>query len=492
MPASDQHRLYTRNKDRWQLVRDCVEGSDAIKNSRKTHSLDKGDSQTVKGIHNLSGSQYLPIPNPKDDSQANVDRYIQYKIRANYVNFTGHTKDGFTGMIGRKKSEIELDTSVEHLIDNSDGAGQSLQQLIQSSISNTLETGRYGLLADFPISAAGLTQAQAKGLSTIKQYPAESIVNWRETVINSVKVLTMVVLAEEVEKVGEDQFSVEVVKYHRVLFLDDGVYKQRLYDENDELIINEDGEDIIPRKFNGQTWDLIPFQFIGSIDNGTNPDKAPLYDLAEINIAHYRNSADFEESSFLVGQPTPVISGLTQSWVTDVMKNGVTFGSRSAVLLPIDASAELLQASPNQMPDRGMELKEAQLIKTGAKIITDSGGVETAEAAKIRFAGQNSKLGMLVTNVEKGITNTVNWSMEFMGGTGENTIELNRDFYEATLDPQALVANMQLLDRGIIAKSDMRGNLRNKGLIESERTDEEIDKEVGDVDPLANSGNNFF
>lgn len=493
MPASDQHRLYVRNKDRWTLVRDCVEGSDAIKSSRRTEILSKDEARTVKGIHNLAGTRYLPVPNPKDDSQDNTDRYIQYKLRANYVNFTGHTKDGFTGMIGRKKSEIELDASVEHLLDNADGSGQSLQQLIQSAISNTLETGRYGLLADFPISQIGLTQAEAKGQSTIKRYPTESIVNWRESVISSHKVLTMVVLAEEVEKAREDQFSVDLVTYHRVLFIDDKVYKQRLYDENDELIVFEDNKgnkdaDIIPRKFDGSTWDLIPFQFIGAIDNDPNPDKAPLYDLAEINIGHYRNSADFEESSFLVGQPTPVLSGLTQAWVKEIMKDGVTFGSRSAVLLPTEASAQLLQANPNQMPERGMELKETQMVRIGAKIITDTGGIETAEAAKIRFAGQNSKLGMLVTNVEKGILNTINWAMEFMGGSGENTLEINRDFYEATLNPQLLVANMQLLDRGIIAKSDMRDNLRKKGLIEPERTDDDIDLEVGDIDPMAGRG----
>ena len=495
MPASDQHKLYIRNKDRWQLVRDCVEGSDAIKNSKSKGS---GEKQTVGSAHSLTGSRYLPVPNPSDDSQDNIDRFTQYKVRANFVNFTGHTKDGFTGMIGRKKSIVELDASIEHLVENADGAGQSLQQLIQIAISDTLETGRYGLLADFPVSDSGKTIAQSQGLqSTIKRYPAESIVNWRTSIINSVEVLTMVVLAEDVEKLNEDGFGVENVIHHRVLLLDNGVYKQRMYDEDDKLIStnNKEGEmqsEMVIRNHGGSTWDFIPFQFIGAIENNPSPDKATLYDLAEINIAHYRNSADFEESSFLVGQPTPVISGLTQGWVDDVLKNGVKFGSRSAVLLPTEASAQLLQAEANIMPERGMEAKESQMVRIGAKIITDSGGVETAEAAKIRFAGQNSKLGMLVTNVEKGIANAINWSMEFMGGSGENEIEVNRDFYEATLDPQLLVANMQLLDRGIIAKSDMRSNLRKKGLIEAERTDEEIDKEVGDIDPLAGQNNNFF
>ena len=82
--------------------------------------------------------------------------------------------------------------------------------------------------------------------------------------------------------------------------------------------------------------------------------------------------------------------------------------------------------------------------------------------------------------------------MKFMIIKSKNKLEINRNFYESTLDPQLLVANMQLMDRGVIAKSDIRASLRKKGLIEPERTDEDIDKEVGDPDPLAGSGNTFF
>jgi hypothetical protein len=139
-----------------------------------------------------------------------------------------------------------------------------------------------------------------------------------------------------------------------------------------------------------------------------------------------------------------------------------------------------------------MELKEAQMVRIGAKIITDAGGVETAEAAKIRFAGQNSKLGMVVTNTERAILNCLSWAAEFMGGSGESEVEINRDFYEATMNPQLLVASMQLLDRGVIGKSDVRDGLRKKGMINPERTDEEIDEEVGDIDPMAGQGVNFF
>jgi len=484
MPVSDQHKLYSHNINKWRLVRDCVDGSSSIKNSRESES-----GNTNNGLFNIAGSRYLPPPNPRDSSQDNLDRYHAYKTRANFVNFTGHTKDGFMGMIGRKQPEIELVTNIDYLEDNANGGGLELDQLLQQVISELLETGRNGILVDFPQSDGGTLSQTSNLQAFLIEYQAESIKNWRETVINGCKTLSLIVLAEQQEKILEDGFSTEMVTYHRVLFLDDGVYKQNLYNEDDELLlfVDENGEpnpDIIPRKFDGTTWDVIPFQFFGSMNNDTNPDKAPLYDLAEVNIAHYRNSADFEESSFIVGQPTPVISGLTQAWVDDVMKGGLLLGSRSAILLPADASASLLQANSNQMPQVGMELKEQQMVKIGAKVITDSGGVETAEAAKIRFAGQNSKLGLIVSNVQQGFESLFKWAVEFMGGTGESRLEINKQFYDATVNPQLLVAQMQLMDRGVIAKSDLRSTMRKQSLIGTDRTDDDIDEEVGSIDPM--------
>ena len=378
MPASDQHKLYIKNKDKWKLVRDCVAGSAAIKAARRTESNDQG------GLYNMPGSIYLPVPNPSDNSKQNEDRYTSYRMRACFINFTGYTKDGLLGMIARKPTEVILQPVIDYAVLNIDGAGLSLQGMSQEVINDLLETGCYGLLEDFPKSEGG-SQEQTRALQSVtKGYPAESIINWRYTVIDSVKVLTMVALAEEVEKISSDGFSVEDCTYTRVLLLDaDGNYLQQLYNEDDELLVNREGEsDIYIKKSDGSNWKEIPFQFVGAENNDSTPDKSPLYDVAEVNIGHYRNSADFEDSSFLVGQPTPVFSGLTESWVKSMMKDGIQIGSRAGIMLPVDSSASLLQADANTMPAMGMDRKEAELVKIGAKIISDQGGIETAEAAK--------------------------------------------------------------------------------------------------------------
>ncbi|HBD10831.1 MAG TPA: hypothetical protein DCZ13_01715 [Porticoccaceae bacterium] len=151
--------------------------------------------------------------------------------------------------------------------------------------------------------------------------------------------------------------------------------------------------------------------------------------------------------------------------------------------LPEGGSAALLQASPNTLPGEIMDKKEQQMIKLGARIIEDTGGQETAEAARIRFAGQNSKLGAVIGNVESAFMQCLGWAADFMGDTDYN-IEINRQLYDATIDPQIVLAKIQLMDRGVIAKADVRQSLRSAGMISDDRTDEMLDSEAESQNPL--------
>jgi len=461
MPASDQHPEYEKYLPQWTVARDCVEGSAAIKKKK---------------------TQYLPKPNPEDDSTENDNRYKDYVERANFVGFTSSTMDGMVGMVFRKPIETELQQAIDYVEDNINGGGLTLDQMARSLVGNILQTGRYGLLADYPEASEGLSVADVKTLdlrANILPYRPESIINWHTEIVGSIKRLSMVVLKESAQEPLADGFKFEEKDRYRVLRLVDGLYVQEMYNEKDEIISTSE-----PRKADGSRWTEIPFVFVGAKNNDESVDKAPLYDISTINIAHYRNSADYEESSFMVGQPTPYIAGLTQGWVDNAMKGGVMLGSRNAWLLPVDGSAGLLQADPNQMPERGMELKEEQMIKLGARLIQDAGGNETAEAAKIRFAGQNSKLGTIVGNVEAALIQCMEWMLVFMSGEGENLIEINKDFYERTADPQMVIASIQLLDRGVIAKSDLQDDLRSKGVIKQDRANEDIDGEAEIINPI--------
>ena len=125
------------------------------------------------------------------------------------------------------------------------------------------------------------------------------------------------------------------------------------------------------------------------------------------------------------------------------------------------------------------------MIQICAKIITDSGQAETAEAAKIRFAGQNSKLATIVSNIEDAYKTAFEWALMFSGGDGDIVFTLNREFYDKAVDPQLIMAKIQLLDRQVISTADMRSYMRDANIIASDRTDEDIDDDLREVSPFA-------
>ena len=69
-----------------------------------------------------------------------------------------------------------------------------------------------------------------------------------------------------------------------------------------------------------------------------------------------------------------------------------------------------------------------------------------------------------------------------MGVNVEQIYNINDDFYDKGIDPQLLMAKIQLLDRGVIAKKDVRTTLRKAG--EINRTDEEIDIDAQESSPI--------
>lgn len=126
------------------------------------------------------------------------------------------------------------------------------------------------------------------------------------------------------------------------------------------------------------------------------------------------------------------------------------------------------------------------MIAVGAHLITDATSNETAEAARIDASGKASSLSTAVGNVSEGLEAALEDMARFMGGNPDSVkYQLNQQFYPDNLDPQTIMAMIQLLDRQVIAVQDVRTKLRGGGLIAQNRTDEELDAEVGDVEPLA-------
>ena len=57
---------------------------------------------------------------------------------------------------------------------------------------------------------------------------------------------------------------------------------------------------------------------------------------------------------------------------------------------------------------------------------------------------------------------------------------VNTEFFEMSLDAQAITARIMLVDRAIIAKADLQDDLRKSGIVAADRTNEMINDEAED------------
>lgn len=454
----------------WQLVKDCVAGSRAIK---------------------MRGETYLPMPDPTNTSAENVARYEALLKRAMFLNVTGRTRQGLIGAVFRKTAEVDLPDPVNYLIENASGDGTSLEQLSKEAVGEDLDTGRGGFFVDYPTSNAPEgtrpTRAQTAGKNAhIHLYEAMSIINWREDVIDGVRKLTLVVLAEHFNDEEADEFTFNVKKQYRALTLEEGIYRHRVWRESD--IYEAPMLDVIPTDFTGKNFDHIPFYFFGAESNDARIDKAPLEDLAEVNVLHYGNSATVEESGFISSQPTLFFTtDISQDEFQQWNPNGIQIGSTCGYSLGKAGNAILVQANESQLALKLMQEKENQMLMIGARIVQQSGQNETAEAARIRYSSDNSVLGTIAGNVSEALKRAILDAQLYMSGQADingTVFWLNQEFFDASLTSQDVLALIQSWQQGIIAKSDVRTKFRQTGWLEADRNDDDIDDERSQEPPV--------
>lgn len=430
----------------YELIRDCVAGSIAIK---------------------AAVTKYLPKPNTQDRSRANNARYLNYLGRAVFYNVTRRTVAGLIGQIFLRDPVVEVPASMQAIVDDTSGEGVGLVQLAKKCANWILPYGRAGLFIDYPVTGGLVTKKDVEDSGirpTITGHAPWNIINWRTRKRGALSVLSLVVLEEEYT-ISDDGFEIKLGKQWRVLRNDGDIYTAEIWQKAGDANFVRVMGPVTPLDASGKPFPDIPFCFIGAENNDSEVDAPPLFDLADINVAHYRNSADYEEASFLVGQPTPVLIGLTEVWADKYFKEGVGIGSRAAIPLPAGADAKLLQATENTMPFEGMQAKERQMVALGAKLVEQKTVQRTAMEAGLEEAGETSVLATIANNVSLAFVWALGWTAEYLGIPEAGIkFELNTDFDLAKMTPQERAELIKEWQSEAITWAEMRAGLRRSGI----------------------------
>lgn len=452
------HRQYQAYAAQWQKIRHALAGD------LKTYLRNVGQNEPDKAYGRA--------------------RQKEYEDGAICYNFTKRTLSGMVGSVMRKDPEQIIPGQMDYLLTNADGSGVGLWQHAQDTLMELDSIGRGGLLVDAPNVEVATMAEQNAGLlnPVIAFYTAENIINWRLERHGSVNRVVMVVLREEYEYTdGTDEFSPNYGEQYRVLDISEGKYRQRLYRFNEKGALMEGGFIEIYPQLGSVEPGTIPFTFIGASNNDSTIDDAPLLPLAELNIGHFRNSADNEESSFVVGQPTLFIApgeNMSLQTFTEANPNGVKMGSRSGHNIGSGGNAFLVQADANNLAKENMLNKEQQAIQIGAQLITPTQQI-TAESARLQRGADTSVMATIARNVSQAYTDALKWVAAMLNlGDQEIEFKLNMEFFLQPMTAQDRAAWMADINAGYLPQTAYYAALRKAGV--TDWTDEEIKNAIAD------------
>lgn len=458
MPINTTHHLYAQRQEQWTRCRDAYDGADAVK---------------------ARGTLYLPQLGAQSK-----DEYTAYLSRAMWYGATGRTVDGLTGAVTRKEPKVDVPDAMDAQMDDITLSGTPLEVFIKEMLAEIFKVGRGGVLVDMGRDVSADAQAARPYWVS---YTAEQIINWRVETRFGKQQLVLVVLAEDYERVDpDDPYTAQCHKRYRELAINNGRYVVRIHTPT--LVGGEVAymiEEVTPVE-RGEALTEIPFCFFGVCGLSVAPEKPPLLDLVDVNLSHYRSSADLEHGRHFTALPTPWIAGFPRDTVAKI-------GSAVAWVSPDpNAKAGMLEFTGQGLGglEKALEAKEKQMAVLGARMLEEQrAGVETFEATALRTSGERSVLQSIASVVSLGITKLLRWHAAWLGINATETInaELNQDFISTQLNGSELAELVKTWQAGAISYETLYWNLQRGEVTrpDVDAEDERVLIETQDADRMA-------
>lgn len=445
MGVATKHVLYDEWISEWEKCRDCIDGQKAVKSR---------------------GIRYLPKLSDQTESE-----YDAYRMRALFYSITGKSNSALVGMVINKLPILKYPKELAYLFE--EHSGVQFYETWASATSENLLMGRFGLMVDRPLTG---------GKVEIVQYKVEDILNWE---VDRQDKLYYVVLREVVYKKIDD-FSVMGHIQYRHLKLVPGasvgfpdmelVYAVDLYDDKEVY-----DQTIVPLN-TGRPMAYIPFIVVNPLGVGSTVYKPPMLDIADVNLSHYRSSADLEHGRHFTGLPTVVVTGVDGS-------QKLKIGSQTAWCIPDkDAKATFLEFTGQglQSLEKALSEKENQLASLSARILGNSGnGSEAADTVRLRYMSETASLSTITRAVEAGLNIVYKIAAE-MDGMDPNdvSIKLDKEFLSVRMSPSELIKLTESYLTGGMTVETYVYNLRRGDLLPVTSTDEQEIKALEEMKAL--------
>ncbi len=409
-------------------------------------TYDNDAGEFTSDAYNGDVKQYLP----KLSGQTQ-QAYKAYAARPVYYNVIKRTTDALIGIMLRKP----YTTSLTYPVLVSDGL--DFNTFLAYTLRDIFLTSRVGILVDFN---------EEEGAPMMIPYSNGCITNWGDDYI---------ILREDyLEADPKDKYEKTVKCQYRELTIVDGIYTVNIWrkDRDDKYKIVES----VQPQVRGQYLDTIPFVFINDRDTTDECRKPVMMNMAEINVSHLRTMAQIEQLLHFLATPQPYMNGsFAGEPPTDlaigqptvwVLENGVDL-----------KYAEVSGAGFSAMKAIA-DLKETQMQSLGSRMLMKA-GVESAEALKIRSAGESATLVGMVNALEQGVRKALEFYAMWAGDDQAVEFYMNRDFTNITMNPQDIAALIALFQAGQITQETLLQRLYEGEIVD------DVQNELQGLNPQA-------
>jgi len=447
-------------------------------------------SEKWKPLHALLGGTnemrerkdtYLPREEKETKNQYDIRVARSYLFNA-YGDTVGKLSDKpFTKPV--TISGAEGVDWIEEIQANVDGVGTEISQFGRELLNACLVYGKTHVLVDFPFVPGGLTMAEEKELGvrpTFVHYTAVQLLGWKSEVVNGKRRLLQIRLYEvQVEPSG--LYGDWEVEYIRV-FNAPGTITEDNPDGKGtwELWRKTPNDDEFKQdKVGTHTFGEIPFITIYAEKTGFMTAEPPLYNLAQLNIAHFQSYSDYRHALRFQSFGMVFISGITQEEADDVTAVGpnrlIHAKNPEAKASVIEHQGKALAAAREHLK----MLEELMQVLGLQPLMQKSSSTATGEA--IREGKNNASIQTWIRAIEAGIYACY----EFAAKWGKQElpsdfgVDIFSDFalsYAATKDIELL---LKAREKGEISRETFLYELKRRAMLD-EATD--IDEEMERID----------
>ena len=438
-------------------------------------------------------------------------QYNSYKKRAVFFGAMSRTVTALVGAIDRKPPEVKGANGISKFIKDVTGTGISLDEFLKDIEEEVMISGRVVVCID--------RKNSADNRPYLVWYKSEDCINWfSEQYTDFDQRLSGMIFRESYYDVDKDNKykQIQLDQYREFTMVNEevtvNIWRQKNIENrnsNNTYIGKEEKpqyeiEETYTLTNRGKSLGFIPCVPVVSDGSPFEVPQPPLLDLVDVNLAHYRNSADYEHGMHWTALPTPVLTGLNGK------ESKISIGSGSAIILPDpQSSAMFLEFSGTGLSTikTAMDHKEMMMSALGARMLASRMDQSTsAEVTRINYSGETASLSNVARSMSRGMTRLLKMVAMWENNKGFENIEvhLNEDYVDTKLAGADLTALMAAYQGGAISLDSLIWNMSSGELLPVGRSvEDEIALIEGDLDKeaefamgfegenIAFKGNNF-